>query len=138
MSGSLHGACRIALLCLALAPPAQAATETVLHAFAGTYTDGSVPIAGLINVGGVFYGTTEVGGPQFRGTVFKISAAGAETAIYGFGAGSDAQYPGTNLIAADGQLFGTTLGGGSSNLGTVFKVTPAGRESVLYSFSGES
>ena len=48
-------------VCLLAAVPAQAATETVLHAFKGG-KDGAVPEAGLIEMGGKLYGATAVGG----------------------------------------------------------------------------
>ncbi len=60
-------------------------TEKVLHNFSG-YSDGSTPHAGLINVKGTLYGTTEGGGTPICysgsnpgcGTVFSITTAGTE------------------------------------------------------------
>ncbi len=46
-------------------------TEKNLHVFGGK--DGSKPLAGLIDVNGIFYGTTEVGGVYNVGTVFSIT-----------------------------------------------------------------
>jgi uncharacterized repeat protein (TIGR03803 family) len=45
----------------------------VLHSFerAGT-TDGSEPVAGLIDVDGTLYGTTKFGGIDGSGTVFAL------------------------------------------------------------------
>jgi uncharacterized repeat protein (TIGR03803 family) len=46
---------------------------TTLHSFAGSPTDGSEPYAGLVlGTDGNFYGTTEAGGANGYGTVFKI------------------------------------------------------------------
>jgi uncharacterized repeat protein (TIGR03803 family) len=55
-------------------------TESVLHSFAGAPTDGAYPRAGLVmDSDGNFYGTTNEGGANGGGTVFKISAAGTES-----------------------------------------------------------
>jgi uncharacterized repeat protein (TIGR03803 family) len=48
-------------------------TETVLHRFAGDSSDGQGPIGDLINLGGVLYGTTQIGGAHGWGTVFSLS-----------------------------------------------------------------
>jgi len=44
----------------------------VLYSF-GSSGDGALPRAGLINVKGTLYGTTEVGGASGYGTVFSVS-----------------------------------------------------------------
>jgi uncharacterized repeat protein (TIGR03803 family) len=46
--------------------------EKVLHSFAGG-SDGAVPKAGLIDVGGTLYGTTSDGGTSKTGTVFALT-----------------------------------------------------------------
>jgi uncharacterized repeat protein (TIGR03803 family) len=54
-------------------------SETVLHSFARTSTDGGKPVANLIVVNGTIYGTTEAGGkthercPHGCGSVFALS-----------------------------------------------------------------
>jgi len=101
--------------------------------------DGANPSAGLIVDGaGNLYGTTSGGGPYsfFQGTVFKISAAGAETVLHFFGDGNplDGDAPVAGLIRdTAGNLYGTTSGGGTYTFGTVFKIAASGTESVLYS-----
>jgi uncharacterized repeat protein (TIGR03803 family) len=48
--------------------------ETILHAFAGSPSDGSGPLWGLIRDStGNLYGITEGGGPNDAGTIFKIA-----------------------------------------------------------------
>jgi uncharacterized repeat protein (TIGR03803 family) len=123
--------------------------ESVLHSFQGG-TDGANPSAGLVNVGGTFYGTTFGGGGMGCGgsgcgTVFKVTPNGIESVIYSFKGGSDGALPLSDLINVGGTLYGTTqFGGGGmgcsggAGCGTVFKVTPKGVESVLYSFKGGS
>jgi uncharacterized repeat protein (TIGR03803 family) len=134
-----------------LAPPATASgawTETVLHAFTGSPSDGGVPyFAGLIaDSSGNLYGTTYFGGTSNDGVVFKLtppataSGAWTETVLYSFcslSSCSDGEYPYAGLIAdSSGNLYGTTFEGGASGEGTVFKLTPGGTEKVLYSFKG--
>jgi uncharacterized repeat protein (TIGR03803 family) len=129
-------------------------TETVVYNFkVGTAAaaDGSGPVAGLLNVNGNLYGTTEFGGKYSRGTVFELvkSAMGKwkETVIYNFGSPAlmaDGINPVATLTYLNGELYGTTLngiatGGETPPLGTVFEVNPAtGKERVLYFFQAGS
>jgi len=115
-----------------------AGVETVLYSFTGGTTDGSVPVAALIQGSdGNFYGTTSSGGASSVGTVFKITPAGVETALHSFAGGtSDGGQPIAALIqGGDGNFYGTTSSGSANNTGTVFKITPAGVETVLHSFA---
>lgn len=114
---------------------------TILYFFAGGSIDGSYPFAGLIQGSdGNFYGTTSSAGANAVGTVFKVTATGAETVLYSFGAtGSDGSGPQGGLIqGSDGNFYGTTLYLGTSSTagGTVFKLTPTGSETILYTFTG--
>jgi uncharacterized repeat protein (TIGR03803 family) len=122
-------------------------TESVLHSFTAG-SDGAGPQASLIQGSdGTFYGTTDLGGPHEDGTVFSMTSAGTETALYSFAGGSsDGQNPQASLIqGSDGNFYGTTAfgganghSGGANGDGTVFKITPSGTETVLYSFAGGS
>jgi uncharacterized repeat protein (TIGR03803 family) len=116
--------------------------ESVLHSFAST-PDGANPQAGLTNIGGTLYGTTEGGGASHDGTVFASSTAGAESVLYSFVGGSDGFQPHAGLTDVGGALYGTTEFGGTGpcynglpGCGIVFKVTTSGAESVVYSFAG--
>lgn len=120
-----------------------AGVETVLHSFSYAVngsTDGKNPQGTLIQDSeGNLYGTTEFGGADNLGTVFKITTGGVLTQLYSFVRGNDGEYPKAGVIqAGDGNFYGTTSGGGSTNGGTVFRVSPAGAESVLYSFNQSS
>jgi uncharacterized repeat protein (TIGR03803 family) len=123
-------------LLLAIAPRAQAQTEIVLYSF-GSEPDGFHPFGPLLREHGNFYGTTEFGGASRLGTVFELTAAGAEKVLYSF-TGPDGQNPAAGLIGdAEGNLYGTTSTGGTSLIyGTVFEVTSTGTEKTLYSFTG--
>jgi uncharacterized repeat protein (TIGR03803 family) len=117
--------------------------ETVLHSFAGyQHRDGSLPFAGLINVNGTLYGTTN-GGGKFKfasesdGTVFSMSTTGEEHLLHSFQIGSrgDGANPYASLIDVNGVLYGTTFSGGTTYCcGTVFRIDTHGKERVLYSF----
>ncbi|HET6275341.1 MAG TPA: choice-of-anchor tandem repeat GloVer-containing protein [Candidatus Cybelea sp.] len=107
---------------------------TVLYRFTGK-TNGTRPYAGVINVNGVLYGTTQDGGTHNEGTVFAITTAGDERVAYSFG-GKDGNDPRTSLTSVDGVLYGTTYYGGKAETGTVFRVTTSGTEKVLHSFIG--
>ena len=111
--------------------------ETVPHVF-GAGSDGSSPNGGLvIDAAGNVYGTTQNGGRNGSGAVFKVAPDFTETLLYSFASGSDGRYPRDGLIMdANGNLYGTTYTGGSAGCGTVFEVTPGGAETVLYSFNG--
>src|SRR5205823_3179127 len=102
-----------------------AGTETILHSFGASATDGQTPYAGLImDSAGNLYGTTKQGGANVAGTVFKISVAGTEAILHSFGASAtDGLVPTAGLIRdSAGNLYGTTAQGGANVSGTVFKV----------------
>jgi uncharacterized repeat protein (TIGR03803 family) len=116
-------------------------TETILHAFQNTPTDGAHPSGSLIQGSdGNFYGMTPDGGANNSGIVFRITPSGTETILYSFNSVlNDGISPNGSLIqGSDGNFYGTTsLGGGPNENGVVFKITPAGTETVLYSFPGQ-
>src|SRR5258708_5065837 len=120
-------------------------TQTVLHNFNATSTDGQDPIGGLIlDSAGNLYGTTELGGAYGKGTAFELlpQAGGAyrEKVLHSFGNGTDGQIPvATLMFDAAGNLYGTTAAGGTNGGGTVFELSPQSgggwRETRLANFS---
>jgi uncharacterized repeat protein (TIGR03803 family) len=111
---------------------------SVLYSFKGG-ADGRGSAAGLTNVGGTLYGTTEVGGAKGQGTVFAITPAGAFSTLYSFKGGSgDGAKPMAALTNVRGTLYGTTASGGSAggyiNSGTIFSISTTGQEKVRYFF----
>jgi uncharacterized repeat protein (TIGR03803 family) len=98
-------------------------SEKVLHRFSFGSGDGALPSAGLIDVNGTLYGTTEEGGTYGAGTVFSISTSGAENVLHSFGGALAGGFPGAGLVDV-GTLYGTTESGGTSGKGTVFALTP--------------
>jgi uncharacterized repeat protein (TIGR03803 family) len=123
-------------MAMATASPAQ--TFSTLASF--NNTDGANPfyISLVQGSNGDLYGTTELGGANGDGTVFKITTAGKLTTLHSFdysdGAGP---YAGV-VLASDGNLYGTTTFGGAYGDGTVFKITTGGTLTTLYSFCSQS
>jgi len=137
-----------------LSQPGGAWTETIIHSFDDSPTDGQSPLAGLVSdAAGNLYGTTVSSGsgtPQL-GTAFELSPPSqpggtwSETILYNFGAyQGDATGPGAPLIFdSAGNAYGTTAAGGAipPGRGTVFELSPpsqaggAWTETILHSFS---
>jgi uncharacterized repeat protein (TIGR03803 family) len=122
--------------------PAQ--TFTNLYSFTGG-TDGAEPYAALILSGNTLYGTAQLGGSSFNGTVFKANLNGTGfTELHTFTAtldpdytNSDGAYPEAGLILSGNTLYGTANSGGSSGNGTVFAINPDGTGFTnLHNFSG--
>ncbi|HEY2474265.1 MAG TPA: choice-of-anchor tandem repeat GloVer-containing protein [Candidatus Cybelea sp.] len=107
--------------------------ETVLYSF-GSGSDGSIPTAGLVDVGGTLYGTTQAGGIYGKGTVFSINTKGTEKVLHSFGNGSDGSDANASLVVVKGVLYGMTARGGTKNRGTVFSISTSGMEQILYRF----
>jgi uncharacterized repeat protein (TIGR03803 family) len=101
-------------------------TERVLHSFgsSGANPDGTEPIAGLTNVNGTLYGTTNTGGKNNLGTIFSISLTGSERVLHSFGKGTDGSDPQAGFLDVNGTLYGVTTHGGKKNFGTVYALTP--------------
>jgi|SRR5580704_4977384 uncharacterized repeat protein (TIGR03803 family) len=120
-------------------------TLTTLYAFCSLSdcTDGSDPFTTLIQAtNGDFYGTTQSGGANGFGTVFKMTSTGALTVLYNFCSLSgcaDGEDPiGALVQATDGNFYGTTArGGANGDGGTIFKLTPTGTLTTLYSFCSQ-
>ncbi len=121
-------------------------TLTTLYNFCAAQSgcaDGSYPTAGLVLASDRnFYGTTEFGGGNGQGTVFKITPSGTLTTLYNFCAQSgcaDGSAPLAGLVqASDGNFYGTASGGGANGEGTVFKIPPSGALTTLNNFGAQS
>jgi uncharacterized repeat protein (TIGR03803 family) len=136
-----------------LAPPAAgktAWTETILHRFGATATDGRLPELSplILDAKGNLYGTTGNGGKYNAGTAFKLTppAAGktawTETILAQFGGGAGGDVGGSSgglVMDKTGALYGA-LSGGGTGFGSIYKLTPpaAGKtawtSATLYSF----
>jgi uncharacterized repeat protein (TIGR03803 family) len=114
--------------------------ETVLYRFSGINGDG-FPQAGVVrDSSGNLYGTTQNGGPDNAGTVFKVDPTGKKIVLHSFTGSTDGAYPMAGVVLdAKDNVYGTTISSGSAPYaGTVFKVDPTGKETVLYTFTGST
>ncbi|HLH79747.1 MAG TPA: choice-of-anchor tandem repeat GloVer-containing protein [Chthonomonas sp.] len=114
------------------------AFSAVDYNFIGTNPDGAQPSAGVIQgKDGALYGTTQYGGANGNGVVFKVNPDGSNfQVIHNFNYFDGAQPSAGVIQGKDGALYGTTYGGGDNGFGVVFKVNPDGSKfQVLHTFS---
>lgn len=113
-------------------------TLTTLYNFCSqsNCSDGAYPEAALIQAAnGDLYGSTTSYGPNFYGTIFKMTLDGVLSTVHAFSL-SDGASPVGVIQATNGNFYGTTEFGGADDDGTVFRMTPAGAVTTLHSFSG--
>jgi uncharacterized repeat protein (TIGR03803 family) len=151
--GNLYGAttfggefndCAEGTACGVIFKMTPAGMLTTIYNFSGT--DGQAPNATALVQGtdGNLYGTTQFGGNNNQGTVFKITPSGTLTTLYSFcslSSCTDGANPFAGLVqGTDGNFYGTTAYGGNSacyygyGCGTVFKITPSGTLTTLHTF----
>lgn len=160
--GGTHGrtcdsrACGIAF---ELTPGADGAwSETILHSFQNTKTDGGYPDVGItLDASGNLYGTTETGGRDNGGTVFQITSSNGvwtETTLYNFCSQVNCTDGGLSLSTLifdpAGNLYGTNANGGANlsqcgdgvGCGNVFELSPGANGlwtySILYNFCAQA
>jgi uncharacterized repeat protein (TIGR03803 family) len=84
----------------------------------------------------LFYGTTQGGGTQGWGTVYKMSTTGGVTWLRSFQGGNEGGIPkGGVTLANNFYYYGTTSTGGSLTGGTTFKMSGSGQLTTLHSFN---
>jgi uncharacterized repeat protein (TIGR03803 family) len=102
---------------------------SVIHNFTNQ-PDGSHPGAGLTLVNRILYGTTQSGGLNQSGTVFRMLTNGtAYTILVNFdplGPNVNGSLPEARLFYTNNILYGSTSIGGQSNNGTLFEVNTNG------------
>jgi uncharacterized repeat protein (TIGR03803 family) len=115
-------------------------TYTDLHDFAGAPGDGADPDAGVtLDALGNIYGTTNFGGANGDGAIFKLAPDGTQTLLHSFSSGAGGSIPdGAVTIASNGSLFGTTESGGSTDNGVIYKLAAGGTYKVLHNFDGSN
>lgn len=119
--------------------------ERVIYAFGSQAGDGSQSRGSvLIGAGGVLYGTTDYGGTDGAGTVFRLTpGAGGwtEQVIYSFANNNiDGIGPlGALALDSQGRLYGTTPYGGTEGFGTLYRLSPRATgpwsEAILHAFT---
>ena len=110
---------------------------TTLYSFCSQLNcaDGSGPYGGLVlGRDGNFYGTTDTGGADGSGTIFRTAPGGTLTTLHSFNGADGAGSVSPMILGTDGSFYGITLNGGTSNSGTIFKITPSGSFTTLHSF----
>jgi uncharacterized repeat protein (TIGR03803 family) len=90
---------------------------------------------------GALYGTTQAGGKNDWGTVFKLLKDGSGYRLLhsftGYENSGDGADPSGLALGSDGALYGTTKFHGRNNGGTAFKLNPDGSGfTVLRNFPG--
>ena len=124
----------VALVLAWNATTSHAQIYNFLHSFGSQNHDGSGPSADLTPGGNAFYGTTESGGTNGGGTIFKINTDGTGYAILLSLSNSPAPQAGMVLIGDT--LYGTFDTGGSADNGSIFKINTNGSGyQEFYSFS---
>lgn len=110
----------------------------VLHNFPDNPGDGRFPRSRLLEGrNGALYGTTQAGGTNDAGTVFKLDKDGRGYArLHSFSYEGDGAEPQALVEGNDGVLYGTTKFLGKDGAGTVFKMNPDGSGfTILHSFT---
>ncbi|HEY7097877.1 MAG TPA: choice-of-anchor tandem repeat GloVer-containing protein [Terriglobales bacterium] len=110
--------------------------QTVLYSFTGG-PDGGYPNSGIaLDSQGNIFGTTDSGGANDAGTVFKVSPDGTETVLHDFSYFStDGLRPAAGVaIDKAGNVYGTTEYGGTLNGGILFGVDASGTFTILHNF----
>jgi uncharacterized repeat protein (TIGR03803 family) len=107
--------------------------ETILHEFEGTFhNDGCIPNQLVFDSHGDLFATSEFGGPDNAGTIFKLTreSSGFKYSVLHNFLGdqinsTDGEFPVAPLtFGLDGALFSTSLGPGFPAGGEVFKFIP--------------
>jgi uncharacterized repeat protein (TIGR03803 family) len=96
----------------------------------------------IVGADGQFYGTSDGGGADNDGEVFKVTSAGDITDLHDLcsekisgGGCTDGENSQASLVeGSDGNFYGTAQSGGTTNQGVVFKITSSGTYTNLYTF----
>jgi uncharacterized repeat protein (TIGR03803 family) len=131
----------VSLVLALVAPAAPAQTYTKLRDLGTQAGDPLNPAwIGMFAQGrdGNLYSTTQGGGANALGAVFRLTPSGTMTRIWSFANGDDGAFPNSGLtLGTDGSLYGTATVGGLG-FGTVFKITTGGTITPLHNFNGNT
>ena len=95
---------------------------STLYNFPTDGLTGMNPFGGFIEKNGILYGTTDNGGVNNSGVIFKFDPSSFTfQKLYDFSPGNDGNSPNCDLIfGSDGKIYGHTIFGGGYNHGTAF------------------
>jgi uncharacterized repeat protein (TIGR03803 family) len=87
---------------------------------------------------GAFYGTSAQGGAFDKGTVYRVTPAGAVSTLYSFSGIADGGIPAAGIVQdSGGTFYGVTKSGGANGAGTAFKLSAAGVLTTLWDFASD-
>ena len=123
----------------ALAIPATARAQyplDELHQFIGSPGPAGPEAPLIAGRDGALYGTTYNGGAFNRGTIFRMTLAGATTTLYSFTGGAGGEHPTAALLEADdGSFYGMAEAPVAGQEATaVFRLSPAGQFAIVHRF----
>jgi len=107
---------------------------TTIYTFVGS-ADGAGPTSLVEGNDGFLYGTTNAGGANDQGVVFRLSKAGTIQLLHSFCSlanCADGNQPFNLVLGNDGNFYGCTM---YSFPGTLFRVTPRGSYTLLHTFN---
>lgn len=128
-----------------LVAASTAQTFQTLYAFNGG-TDGSTPMAGLLDASGTLYGTTEYGGlttcgSEGCGTVYRLNPTTRNYAVlHRFDASKEGYFPIAGVVRdpSTNSLYGMTRGNGYGAGQTIFQLNSRNQFKTLYPFTGKN
>ncbi|HZV36141.1 MAG TPA: choice-of-anchor tandem repeat GloVer-containing protein [Verrucomicrobiae bacterium] len=109
---------------------------SVLYSFSGP--DGQNPSSVPVVSGGFIYGTTDGGGSNNFGVIYRLALTGSNNfnVLHTFDGGAGGSSPQGDLLLSGGTLYGTAAGG-LTNTGAVYSIGINGDSfTPLHSFSG--
>lgn len=108
----------------------------VIHDFADGTNDGVSPNNVILDRG-TLYGSTQLGGTNSHGLIFKVDTNGQHyTILRSFTNAPAPEFPLGSLVLGGATLYGTSYGGSSNGFGTVFKIDTNGNNfQVLHMFT---
>jgi len=111
-------------------------TFTTIHSFTGTPDGSDMENSLVLDAQGNLYGSTNKGGANGHGELFKVDASGTYSVIYNFTAAQTSTSDHVNVAAVDaqGNFYGTLKYGGNGN-GSVFEIDSPHNFTTLRSFT---
>lgn len=115
-------------------------TFSLLYSFPNAAPAGCKPQGRLVDGAGGdsadFFGTTQSGGANSAGTVFRITRAGVPSWLHSFAGTADGATPHGGLTLANNlSFYGTTGSGGAYGVGVTFKISSTGSYTLLHSLN---
>jgi uncharacterized repeat protein (TIGR03803 family) len=101
----------------------QSSAVQTLYNFGDNKGDGAAPAAGVIAYRNALYGTTDGGGANKQGTIFRVTPNGEEFVLYSLSRDNGTEST-SRLLLEGANMYGTLSSGGAYREGTAFRFTP--------------